>query len=235
MNVTHIKLSYRRSRQPASYESAEPAVEFSASLEEGEDHVLAAHALMADAVNVVHAQIGLKPVETPDRGKLLKSAALAAEVEREPAKEEDNLAPVRGHNAEKLMKKLLTAPKGADFEEQRARLPKAKQAELDELMAASDLPNAGPNVTDEPAAEEDTPPDAEGLDRAIRGITNSPEDRQPPAEEVPDTAMLEALQKAAGKHGGAKVNGIVREFGVMQARQLTQEQRVQLLDKLKEL
>lgn len=234
MNVTHIKLSYRRSRQPASYESAEPAVEFSASLEEGEDHVLAAHALMADAVNVVHAQIGLKPVETPrpQAAGLRTPVSVAPQPASEPAKEEDSLAPVRGHNAEKLMKHLFEISKepvpAEEWEPQFARLPKAKQAELEAMISAR-------GIVPEPAAEEDTPPDAEGLDRAIRGITNSPEDRQPPAEEVSDTTMLEALQKAAGKHGGAKVNGIVREFGVMQARQLTQEQRVQLLDKLKEL
>lgn len=232
MNVTHIKLSYRRSRQPASYESAEPAVEFSASLEEGEDHVLAAHALMADAVNVVHGQIGLKPVEAP-RAEPKPAPQLASE----PAKEEDNLAPVRGHNAEKLLKHLFEISKepvpAEEWGPQFARLPKAKQAELEAMISARGM--AGIEPVEEPTTEGNTPPDAEGLDRAIRGITHSPEDRQPPAEEVSDTAMLEALQKAAGKHGGAKVNGIVREFGVMQARQLTQEQRAALLVKLKEL
>jgi len=77
MHVTNVRVSFLREKQPAQYEKAAPAVEFSAVLDEGDDHRLAARSLMIDATAIVYAGIGyavpakvaaaLLDGETPDK------------------------------------------------------------------------------------------------------------------------------------------------------------------------
>ena len=62
MRVTNITVSFLREKQPAKFEKAQPMVELSGVLEEGEDHLTAARDLMLDAAAVVYAGIGY---ETP--------------------------------------------------------------------------------------------------------------------------------------------------------------------------
>lgn len=66
MNVTSVKVSFSRSKQPAQYESANPAVEFVATLEEGAtNHLAMAASLMYDAQQVVYGGLGLDVPEAP--------------------------------------------------------------------------------------------------------------------------------------------------------------------------
>ena len=77
MQVTNVRVSFLREKQPAQYEKATPSVEFSAVLDAGDDHRLAARSLMIDATAIVYAGIGyavpakvaaaLLDGETPDK------------------------------------------------------------------------------------------------------------------------------------------------------------------------
>ena len=58
MQVTNVRVSFLREKQPAQYEKAAPAVEFGATLDDGDDHRVAALSLMMDAASVVYAGIG---------------------------------------------------------------------------------------------------------------------------------------------------------------------------------
>jgi len=58
MQVTNVRVSFLREKQPAQYEKAAPAVEFVATLDQGDDHVATARALMIDATTIVYAGIG---------------------------------------------------------------------------------------------------------------------------------------------------------------------------------
>ncbi len=64
MQVTNVRVSFLREKQPAQYEKAAPAVEFVATLDQGDDHVSTARALMTDAATIVYAGIGY---DVPER------------------------------------------------------------------------------------------------------------------------------------------------------------------------
>ena len=49
MQVTNVRVSFMREKQPAQYEKAQPMVEFAASLDDGDDHRVIARTLMANA------------------------------------------------------------------------------------------------------------------------------------------------------------------------------------------
>lgn len=59
MQVHTVTVSYSRTKQPKDYENANPEVSFSATLDEGEDHVAAAARLMGDACRTVYAGLGM--------------------------------------------------------------------------------------------------------------------------------------------------------------------------------
>ena len=58
MQVTNVRVSFLREKQPAQYEKAAPSVEFAASLYQGDDHVVTAFRLMTDSDTIVYAGIG---------------------------------------------------------------------------------------------------------------------------------------------------------------------------------
>lgn len=59
MKVHTLKVTYTREKQPKDYEKAAPAIELSAAIDDGEDHLSAAHLLMQDATQVVYAALGM--------------------------------------------------------------------------------------------------------------------------------------------------------------------------------
>ena len=160
MEVNSVTVSYRRSRQPASYESAEPSVTFTATLAESEDHMTSARALMADAVQLVQERVGL--AEAP-KEEAKEEAEEEAEAPDETAPDPNALPAhldtgkaVRSQKAADLVEWLRThhAVVGADyFDAQIARLPKADgEALRAELAPAEDVaPEADPvEVVDTP-------------------------------------------------------------------------------------
>lgn len=58
MQVTNLTVSFLREKQPAQFEKTRPAVEFVATLDDGEDHVAAARRLMIDAATLAYNGIG---------------------------------------------------------------------------------------------------------------------------------------------------------------------------------
>ena len=58
MQVTNVRVSFLREKQPAQFEKSRPEVEFAATLNQGDDHRLVARSLMIDATAVVYAGIG---------------------------------------------------------------------------------------------------------------------------------------------------------------------------------
>ena len=172
MEVNSVTVSYRRSRQPAPYESAEPSITFTATLAESEDHMTSARALMADAVQLVQERIGLAeaPKEAPI-GIHVPPAHVGATKPFTPEEKAPDETPtdpnalpahldtgkaVRSQKAAELAEWLRThhAVVGADyFDAQIARLPKADgEALRAELAPAEDVaPEADPvEVVDTP-------------------------------------------------------------------------------------
>ena len=58
MQVTNVRVSFLREKQPAQYEKSAPAVEFAAVLDEGESAELVARELMTSATAVVYNGLG---------------------------------------------------------------------------------------------------------------------------------------------------------------------------------
>jgi len=58
MQVTNVRVSFLRERQPAQYEKATPAVEFTATLEDGEDYAGRARQLMTEATTLAYNALG---------------------------------------------------------------------------------------------------------------------------------------------------------------------------------
>ncbi len=60
MQVTNVRVSFLREKQPAQYEKSAPAVEYSAVLSDGENHEVAARKLMISATKVVYNGLGFE-------------------------------------------------------------------------------------------------------------------------------------------------------------------------------
>jgi len=99
VNVHSIRVIYTREKQPKDYEKAVPTIEFSASLEDGADHVEAGLNLMRDACDIVYSALGMatpKPVATrlgePSATSDEPAAAAPEPVKKAPAKVSETTA-----------------------------------------------------------------------------------------------------------------------------------------------
>jgi hypothetical protein len=87
VEVHTVRLSYRRSKQPKEYESAEPTIELTASIQPGDNHLHVMASLMSDAQSVVYGALGVA-VPSAIKKKLadLSDPDATVEVVEEPAK-----------------------------------------------------------------------------------------------------------------------------------------------------
>lgn len=174
MQTTNVRVSFLREKQPAQYEKAAPAVEFSAVLEEGEDHEAAARALMISASTVVYNALGY---DVPARvalalasGKVPAELSVATETVDAPPAASETAGETPQTEAEPPKKRgrprgsTNTAPKKETAKAKRER--EAKEAEAnaaeDDGVPGEETPNIStgeervdPNNTDGIPGDED--------------------------------------------------------------------------------
>ena len=152
MNVHTVRVSFLREKQPKDFEKSTPAIEFSAEVQDGEDHAAVGRQLMRDAVGIAYNALGLE-VPAPVAKKLGTAAAA------EPA--------ARAKKAEPKSKaQAQTAPQ-TESTRQISETPEDRRAPDDELPS-DDLP-ADTGIPEEPE------PKAEPKAKAPAGLTTAAE------------------------------------------------------------
>jgi hypothetical protein len=153
MQVHTVRVSYTREKQPKDYEKAAPAIEFSAAIEEGEDHFKAGRQLMIDACSVVYNALGmtvpelvlqhLAQGEIPVGGSVTVETPKAAAA---PKKEEPKTVDNTGDY-------VSDVPGGEDGakEEEKAAEPK-RRGRPPKKAPVSDVPEDVPGDEEKPAA-----------------------------------------------------------------------------------
>lgn len=224
MQVTNVRVSFLREKQPAQYEKAQPMVEFAAVLDENDDPMAAALDLMSTAATVVYAGIGYEVPEKVAKALSRQEVPTGGEVEVEtkPAKEEkitaENFpggAPDTG--AEAPTKRGRGRPRGS-----KNSAPKAGSKAADVAAKASVQEEAVPG--DEP-----TP-----------NISKGDEDRVDPAQNKAFTAKdLELMFQKEMQHKPKRISmpnakQIIHHFGVVRAIDLTDEQALEAKGMLEE-
>lgn len=187
MQVTNVRVSFLREKQPAQYEKAAPAVEFNAVLDDGEDHVVAALKLMTDATAVVYAGIGYdvppKVAAALSSGKIPGAIAVETTTKETPVE-----APTGGEGeptestpegeekpAEKPAPKKRGRPKGSTNTRPKAGTKAAEKAAAakskttaadvpDDDIPGGDAPRVGPD--DDPADHGEPEKKLESKDKA---------------------------------------------------------------------
>lgn len=183
MQVTTVKVSFLREKQPAQYEKSQPAVEFAATLDDGEDYREAARSLMVDATSVVYAGLGyvtpqkvaeaLQGWSTPSGGEVsVETTDASDEVptgDDEPKKRRGR--PPGSKN---------TRPKaGTKAAEEAEEAQKAKAADPSDDIPDDDPPanSAHPNMEDRVNPDDDIPdedvPSADAQEQQTNGAAES--------------------------------------------------------------
>lgn len=177
MQVTTIRVSFTRTKQPAPYEKSEPLVELAAALDDGEDAGQAARLLLSTAAGAVYAALGMD-IPGPVASKLNEGAARI-----EPAKE-----PAKTEVAEAEDK-----PKSAENSEDK---PKRKRRTKAEILAAQQAENSGWNPADELGEEEHIP------DGPAEKLAAAKEKAEPTAADVFKNVGAASADEKPGWEGG---------------------------------
>lgn len=234
MQVTNLRVSFLREKQPVQYEKAQPAVEFAAVLEDGEDHMGAARKLMLEAATVVYAGIGyavpdkvaqaLAAGEIPAGGtvvtKKVETAVPAASV-KGPSAEQDAETPKRGRGR----------PKGSKNTGPKAGSKAAQEKEAAQLVAnTSDIPG-GDTPQNISTGGERVDPENPTSSVAAAEVPELQTTDVPSAESAPtgegtakdfQTAINSAVKD--GKLSIQKAKQLMAHFKVARARDLTPQQ-----------
>ncbi len=231
MQVTNVRVSFLREKQPAQYEKAQPMVEFAATLDQGDDHRLVARSLMIDATSVVYAGIGYAvPVkvaqalldgDTPDK---LDVTVETTEVPPEAPETAETAKPkTRG----RPKGSTNTAPKKETAAAKRKR-EATETAKMQEMVTGNIMvPGEGEFVY--------VAFDAEGRPRPV------PEDEVPGDDEVPETMdgtteftskdlhtlIMSHVNATPRTLSVANAKQVLAHFKVARAQDLTTEQAVE--------
>ncbi len=188
MEVTNIRVSFMREKQPVQYEKAQPMVELAGTLEDGENHLTAARNLMMDAATIVYAGIGYSvPAKVADA--LMNIAAVSQQVKA--AKATVNQIKVEKGSAKDekpAAKKPRGRPKGSANK-------KTSEAEVQKIITDA---NAASEVEKAQTAKE-----PQDLELAAAAAANDPI----PGDEIPGDNIstggdrIDPDEKAAGSIG----------------------------------
>lgn len=240
MQVTNLRVSFLREKQPVQYEKAQPAVEFIAVLEDGEDHVAAARRLMMEAATVVYAGIGysvpdkvaaaLVSGEIPAGGTIVaeKVEAAAPEAPAETPEEEPAAPKKRGRGRPKGSKN--TAPKAGSKAAQEA----AAAAQEANEVPGDEVPNisTGGERIDPDAipGDDENPPSSVGSaevpEPQTAGVPSAEQDQTAKftAKDL-HTLMNDSIK--AGKLSVVNAKSVLQKFKVARAQDLTPEQAIE--------
>ncbi len=231
MQVTNVRVSFLREKQPAQYEKSAPAVEFSAVLADGEDHEAAARALMISASTVVYNALGY---DVPARvAKALASGTVPAElsVVTETADATPAAAEADGDTpgAEAEPPKTRGRPKGSKNTGPKKETAKAKRerlaAENDGVPGDDETPNIStggdrvdPNDTDGVPGDDETPGD--------QREEHVPDDTEFTPKDL-HTLIMSHVNATPRTLSVANAKQVLANFKVARAQDLTNEQALE--------
>ncbi len=237
MQVTNVRVSFLREKQPAQYEKAAPAVEFVATLDQGDDHVATARALMTDAATIVYAGIGY---DVPERvAAALTSGIVPAELSVDTkTTEAAETAPeaARGTTAtEDAKPKPRGRPKGSTNTGPKKETAAAKRKREAAEKEAAEVPGDGDVPGDEPKPNISTGEARINPEDGIPGDDNVPEGIVPGSDdEVPEftpkdlhTMIIELVQATPRRLSVANAKAVLAHFKVARAQDLSNEQAVE--------
>lgn len=234
MQVTNIRVSFMREKQPVQYEKAQPMVELTGTLEDGENHLTAARDLMLDAASIVYAGIGYGvPEKVGDAlaniapGSTLIAAEKATatiEVVKGSAKDEKP-ADEKPAGKKRGRPKGSTNKKTSEAEVQKIIDDANEKATEKEIAAAAGQPSDS-----EIPGEAETPAASEIPGEEIANISSGNEDRVDPATD--DAFTPKDLHDLIISHVKAtprtlsvqNARSILAHFKVARAQDLTDEQ-----------
>ena len=230
MQVTTVRVSFLRARPPAQFEKAEPAVEFMATLDDNDDHRLAARSLMIDAADVVYAGLGYK---IPEKiAQMLFDDSTPSELD---VVVETNEAEIIAGNAADETPKKRGRPKGS-----RNTLPKKGTKADDLAVAMAKLAPSGQSDDDIPG---DDIPDDIPEDKPLNISTG--EDRIDPEDDIPgdepktmvddseftgadlQNMLLELIEGTPRQLSVPNAKQMLAYFKVARAKDLTNEQALE--------
>ena len=235
MQVTNVRVSFLREKQPAQYEKSAPAVEFSAVLADGEDHGAAARALMISASTVVYNALGY---DVPAKvAKALASGTVPAELS--VATETAEVTPAApeadgdASEAEADKPKTRGRPRGSKNTAPKKETAAAKRKrEAAEAKAAKDDGVPGDETTPNISTGEERvdPNDTDG----IPGDDDTSDQRE---EHVPDdaeftpkdlhTLIMSHVNATPRTLSVANAKQVLAHFKVARAQDLTNEQALE--------
>ncbi len=238
MQVTNVRVSFLREKQPAQYEKSAPAVEFSAVLEDGENHGTAARALMISASEVVYNALGYDV--PPKVRKALQTGTVPAELsvatETVEAAEEAPETAEEAPETEAAKPKAKGRPKGSKNTRPKKGSKAAKEAEAAALAAKEN--DGVPGDDDVPG--EETPNISTGDERVnpddeVPGDDGVPGDETPAAEAEETEFTPKDLHTLIMSHVNAtprtlsvaNAKQVLAHFKVARAQDLTNEQAVE--------
>lgn len=235
MQVTNVRVSFLREKQPVQFEKSRPEVEFNAALDDGEDHVAVARQLMTEAATIVYAGIGYavptKVAAALAGGKVPAELSVAAKTaDATPAAAEaDGNAPETTETKPKTRGRpkgsTNTAPKKETAKAKRERLAaEAKAAENDGVPGDDETPNISTGE------ERVDPNDTDG----IPGDEATSDQRE---EHVPDdaeftpkdlhTLIMSHVNATPRTLSVANAKQVLAKFKVARAQDLTNEQALE--------
>lgn len=223
MQVTNIRVSFMREKQPVQYEKAQPSVELSAVLEDHEtDYVAAARKLMLDAATVVYAGIGYDVPEKVATALLNGSSPAGNAVMTETTVEE---------NTEETASEDKPKPRGRPRGSKNTAPKKPNPSSSNTAVADDVVLDAIPQIQSNPENRVD-PADTDGIPEDDAPVTQEPlpsgetevAEQEYTAKDLHDF-VSDAVTK--GKLSPANGKQLYAHFKVTRARDLTPEQVLQ--------
>jgi len=247
MHVTNVRVSFLREKQPAQYEKAAPAVEFVATLDEGDDHEATARQLMIDATSIVYAGIGydvpakvakalVTGVATADLSVATKTVEAPTETSETPEETPEDKPKTKPRGRPVGSKN--TGPKKETAAAKRKReAAEAAAKDSDGIPGDDEVPGDEPKKDSLSTGEARVGPDDDPADHDIPG------DDEVPAEKTETEFTAKDLHTMIMSHVSATpqtlsvANGrtILAHFKVARAQDLTPEQVIKGKDMVEKM
>ena len=252
MQVTNIRVSFSRKKQPVQYEEIAPAVEFSAVLDDDECYVKATRTLLYNAAEAVYAGIGYnipEKIATALRnGDSLNGTVTTHTVAHDPTVQSTPTEAVEGDlytqediDAHGVEDKPTEEKPKARGRPRGSKNTAPKKTKVDKEAEASDeIPEDAPNIRTSPEDRVD-PADTDGIpgDDSVP-VTQEPlpsgetEVAEQPADEYTAKDLHDFVRSAVSKKEVSVANAkqIQAHFRVKRLRDLSSEQAVEGRDML---
>lgn len=237
MQVTNVRVSFFREKQPAQFEKSHPAVEFAAVLDDGESHEAIARELMISATRLVYNGLGY---DVPERvAAALANGAVPAELSVETDATEAPEAEAEPRKRGRPTGSKNTRPKRETAKAKRLR-EEAEAAGMVTVAGVAAKEDDGiPGDDDKPAistGDARVGPDDDPADHGVSGEDDGvPGEDETPAEEADTEFTPKDLHSLIMSHVNASprtlsvanAKQVLAHFKVARAQDLTDEQALE--------